>query len=134
MASSDGSNNPVESGALDYLSIDRGRPIRIALYYALGALVWLAISGRVLSVMPVHSYALNLSVNTMLFYLVASHYTKTVRASIAAQEEALVRARGYFESSVEGIISVTAPGRFVNSIRAGRSCLVTRKRRSSVSR
>ncbi len=110
MARSDGSNNAAESGAFDYLSIGRGRPIRIALYYALGALVWLAISGRVVSLMPMHSYALNLSVNTVLLYLVASHYTKTIRASVAAQEEALMRARGYFESSVEGIISVDSAG------------------------
>jgi len=110
MARNDGSNNPAESGALNHLSIDRGRPIRLALYYAVGALIWIAISGRVLSLMPAHSYALNLSVNTLLLYLVVSYYTKTIRISVAAQEDALLRARGYFESAVEGIVSVDSAG------------------------
>ena len=111
MARNDGSNNPAEQGALNYVPIVRSRPVLIAFYYALGALVWLAISGRVVpSLLPAHSYTLNLCVNTLLFYLLASHYTKTIRTSVAAQEEALARARGYFESSVEGIISVDSAG------------------------
>jgi PAS domain S-box-containing protein len=35
---------------------------------------------------------------------------KTIRMSVAGREEALVRARGYFESSVEGIITTDANG------------------------
>ncbi len=110
MARNDGSNNPAEYGALKHVPLGGSRPIRIALYYALGALVWMAVSARVLSLMPAHSFMLNLSVNTLLFYLVASRYTKTIRTSVAAQDEALLRARGYFESSVEGIISTDSAG------------------------
>jgi len=49
-------------------------------------------------------------VNALLLYLVAARYMKTIRLSVAAREEALVRARGYFESSVEGIISTDSAG------------------------
>ena len=66
--------------------------------------------------MPVHSQLLNrlmfVTVNALLLYLVASRYTKTIRTSVAAHEEALVRARGYFESSVEGIIFIDGGGSF----------------------
>src|SRR5258707_973033 len=71
-------------------------------------------SERVLSLMPAHSYTLNglmfVCVNALLLYLVAARYMKTIRISVAAREEALVRARGYFESSVEGIISTDSNG------------------------
>src|SRR5260370_36681340 len=71
-------------------------------------------SDRVLSLMPAHSYALNrlmfVCVNALLLYLVAARYMKTIRISVAAREEALDRARGYFESSVEGIISTARNG------------------------
>ena len=72
------------------------------------------ISDRVLSLMPAHSYTLNrlmfVSVNALLLYLVAARYMRTIRISVAGREEALVRARGYFESSVEGIISADSAG------------------------
>ena len=103
-----------EHGALNHVSMFRSRPIRIALYYALGGLIWVAMSDRVLSLMPAHSYTLNrlmfVGVNALLLYLVAARYMKTIRISVAAREEALVRARGYFESSVEGIISADSKG------------------------
>jgi PAS domain S-box-containing protein len=103
-----------EHGALNHVPFLRSRPLRIALYYALGGLIWVAISDRVLSLMPAHSYTLNrlmfVSVNALLLYLVAARYMKTIRISVAAREEALVRARGYFESSVEGIISADSNG------------------------
>src|SRR5271156_2764225 len=103
-----------EHGALNHVSLVRSRPIRIALYYALGGLIWVAVSDRVLSLMPAHSYTLNrlmfVGVNALLLYLVAARYMKTIRISVAAREEALVRARGYFESSVEGIISADSNG------------------------
>ena len=74
----------------------------------------MAVSDRVLSLMPAHSYTLNrlmfVGVNALLLYLVAARYMKTIRISVAAREEALVRARGYFESSVEGIISADSKG------------------------
>jgi PAS domain-containing protein len=64
--------------------------------------------------MPARSYTLNrlmfVGVNALLLYLVAARYMKTIRISVAAREEALVRARGYFESSVEGIISADSNG------------------------
>jgi PAS domain S-box-containing protein len=64
--------------------------------------------------MPAHSYDLNrlmfVGVNSLLLYLVAARYMKTIRVSVTAREEALVRARGYFESSVEGIISADSNG------------------------
>jgi PAS domain S-box-containing protein len=110
MARNYGSNIPAENGALDHLSIGRGHPIGLALFYVLGCFIWLVICARVLSLTPPHSWGLNVCVNTLLVYLVVSHYTKRIRTSVAAQEEALVRARGYFESSVEGIISIDSTG------------------------
>jgi PAS domain S-box-containing protein len=109
MARNYGSNNPAENGALNHLSLLH--PAKITLYYVAAGLIWIAVSDRVLSVMPAHQHMLSLSVNTLLLYLVASYYTRTVRTSVAAQEEALVRAQGYFESAVEGIISVDSAGR-----------------------
>ncbi len=103
-----------EHGALNHVPLFRSRPLRIALYYALGGLIWVVVSDRVLSLMPAHSYTLNrlmfVSVNALLLYLVAARYMKTIRISVAAREEALVRARGYFESSVEGIITADGHG------------------------
>ena len=103
-----------EHGALNHVPVVRSRPVRIALYYALGGLIWVAVSDRVLSLMPAHSYDLNrlmfVGVNALLLYLVANRYMKTIRISVAAREEALVRARGYFESSVEGIVSADSNG------------------------
>src|SRR5258708_22867591 len=103
-----------EHGALNHVPVLRSRPVRIALYYALGGLIWVAMSDRVLSLMPAHSYTLNrlmfVCVNALLLYLVAARYMKTIRISVVAREEALVRARGYFESSVEGIISADSDG------------------------
>ncbi|MGD0671942.1 MAG: ATP-binding protein [Candidatus Binatus sp.] len=90
---------------------DRGHPIGLALFYVLGCFIWLVICVRVLSLMPPHSWALNVCVNTLLVYLVVSHYTKRIRTLDAAQEEALLRARGYFESAVEGIVSVDEAGK-----------------------
>lgn len=111
MARNDGSNNPAQSGGLDFLSIDHGHPFGLALFYVLGCFVWLAICVRVLSLLPPHAWGLNVCVNTLLVYLVVSHYTKRIRILNAAQEEALVRARGYFESAVEGIVSVDEAGK-----------------------
>lgn len=103
-----------EHGALNHVPFYRSRPVRIAVYYSLGGLIWVAISERVLSLMPAHSYDLNrlmfVCVNALLLYLVAARYMKTIRISVAAREEALVRARGYFESSVEGIVSIDSHG------------------------
>jgi PAS domain S-box-containing protein len=114
MAPHEGSHFTVDDGALKRVSPFRSRPIRIALYYALGGLIWVAVSDRVLSLMPAHSYTLNrlmfVGVNALLLYLVAQRYMKTIRISVAAREEALVRARGYFESSVEGIVSADGAG------------------------
>jgi hypothetical protein len=108
------SHRLTEHGALNHVPFVRSRPLRIALYYALGGLIWVVISDRVLSLMPAHSYTLNrlmfVSVNALLLYLVAARYMKTIRISVAAREEALVRARGYFESSVEGIVSADSNG------------------------
>ena len=111
MARNDVSNNLAENGASNRLFIDRGHPLGLALFYVLGCFIWLVICVRVLSLMPAHSWALNVCVNTLLVYLVVSHYTKRIRILDAAQEEALLRARGYFESSVEGIISADGAGR-----------------------
>ncbi len=95
---------------MNRLSIDRGHPIGLALFYVVGCFVWLVICVRVLSLMPPHSWAVNVCVNTLLVYLVVSHYTKRIRILDAGQEEALLRARGYFESAVEGIVSVDSAG------------------------
>ena len=114
MAHDNGSHILTEHGALNHVPTYRSRPVRIALYYALGGLIWVMVSDRVLSLMPAHSYTLNrlmfVCVNALLLYLVAARYMKTIRISVAAREEALVRARGYFESSVEGIISADSKG------------------------
>jgi PAS domain S-box-containing protein len=92
----------------------RSRPARIALYYTIAGLIWVAISDEVLSLMPAHSYTINrlmfVGVNALLLYLVAKRYTKTIKMSLAAREEALARARGYFESSVEGIVTADKSG------------------------
>src|SRR5258708_14974540 len=50
------------------------------------------------------------TVNPLLLYSVAYRYMKAVRTSVAGREEALVRARGYFESSVEGIVTTDSGG------------------------
>ncbi len=96
------------------MPVIRGHPARITLYYMIGGLIWVVISDRVLSLMPAHSYALNrlmfVAVNALLLYLVARRYTKTLRLSHAAGLEAVVRSRGYFESSVEGIITADSDG------------------------
>ena len=114
MAHDNGTHKLTEHGALNHVPIYRSRPVRIAFYYALGGLIWVAMSDRVLSLMPAHSYDLNrlmfVCVNALLLYLVAARYMQTIRVSVAAREEALVRARGYFESSVEGIISADSNG------------------------
>jgi PAS domain S-box-containing protein len=97
-----------------HFPLARSRPVRIAIYYAVGGLVWVVISDQVLALMPAHSYALNrlmfVAVNALLLYLVAYRYMRTIRISVAGREEALVRARGYFESSVEGIITTDRGG------------------------
>src|SRR6266481_4457445 len=97
-----------------HFPLARSRPARIALYYAVGGLIWVLISDQVLALMPAHSYALNrlmfVAVNALLLYLVAYRYMRTIRISVAGREEALVRARGYFESSVEGIINTDHVG------------------------
>jgi PAS domain S-box-containing protein len=114
MARNNGAHKLTEHGALNHVPLYRSRPVRIALYYALGGLVWVAVSNWVLSLMPAHSYTLNrlmfVSVNALLLYLVANRYMRTIRISVMAREEALVRARGYFESSVEGIITADSAG------------------------
>ncbi|HYR80055.1 MAG TPA: ATP-binding protein [Candidatus Dormibacteraeota bacterium] len=97
-----------------HFPLARSRPVRIAVYYAVGGLIWVGISDQVLSLMPAHSYTLNrlmfVAVNALLLYLVAYRYMRTIRISVAGREEALVRARGYFESSVEGIITTDHSG------------------------
>jgi PAS domain S-box-containing protein len=130
MGRNDSFSSGAESGALGHVSLVRIRPVRLALYYALAGLIWMAISSRVLALIPANSQLpnwmvisgplvalmpprtqmLNLWVNALLLYLVASYYTKRIGVSVAAQEEALVRARGYFESTVEGIISMDSSG------------------------
>ncbi|HYL58890.1 MAG TPA: ATP-binding protein [Candidatus Acidoferrales bacterium] len=96
------------------VALSRTHPARIALYYAVAGLVWVAISDQVLSLMPAHSYTLNrlmfVSVNALLLYLVAIRYMKTIRLSLTSREDALAHARGYFESSVEAIITADARG------------------------
>ncbi|MGD1029394.1 two-component system sensor histidine kinase NtrB [Candidatus Binatus soli] len=126
----DSLSSGAESGGLDHVSPVRIRPVRLALYYVLAGFIWMAISSRVLALIPPNSQLprwmvssgpmlalmpprtqmLNLWVNALGLYLVAAFYTKRIRVSVAAQEEAMVRARGYFESSVEGIISVDSAG------------------------
>jgi PAS domain S-box-containing protein len=97
-----------------HFPLARSRPVRIAIYYAVGGLIWVVISDQVLALMPAHSYTLNrlmfVAVNALLLYLVAYRYMKAIRTSVAGREEALVRARGYFESSVEGIITTDRVG------------------------
>jgi PAS domain S-box-containing protein len=101
-------------GGEHHFPLTRSRPVRIALYYAVGGLIWVMISDQVLALMPAHSYTLNrlmfVAVNALLLYGVAYRYMKTIRMSVAGREEALVRARGYFESSVEGIITTDRGG------------------------
>jgi len=121
--STDLANNRPSNLASNFAAHDRGehhfplvrsRPIRIAFYYAVGGLIWVLISDQVLALMPAHSYTLNrlmfVTVNAMLLYLVAYRYMRTIRMSVAGREEALVRARGYFESSVEGIVTIEGDG------------------------
>jgi PAS domain S-box-containing protein len=114
MAANLSTNHPAHDGGEYHIPLARSRPVRIALYYAVGGLIWVVISDQVLALMPAHSYTLNrlmfVSVNALLLYLVAYRYMKTIRMSVAGREEALVRARGYFESSVEGIITTDSDG------------------------
>src|SRR5882762_9111685 len=102
------------SGASHSLPIIRGRAGRIAIYYIIGGLIWVLVSERVLALMPAHSLALNrlmfVSVNAMLLFVIASRYTRTIKLSHAAGLDAVARARSYFESSVEGIITVDHNG------------------------
>src|SRR5229473_6557665 len=108
--------HPVEHPGGEHLHfpLTRSRPVRIAIYYAVGGLIWVVISDQVLALMPAHSYTLNrlmfVTVNALLLYSVAYRYMKAVRTSVAGREEALVRARGYFESSVEGIVTTDSGG------------------------
>lgn len=108
MARNGGLNNPAESGALSEVRLFS--PTRLALIYLFGALIWLTIAGGVLALVPAHRYTIDLILDTVLVYVLASYYTRTIRISVAAQEEALLRARGYFESSVEGIITADSAG------------------------
>jgi len=83
MAHDNGSQELTEHGTLNHVPLHWSRPVRIALYYALGGLIWVAMSDRVLSLMPAHSYTLNrlmfVCVNALLLYLVAARYMKTIR-------------------------------------------------------
>ncbi|WP_304824464.1 nitrogen regulation protein NR(II) [Candidatus Binatus sp.] len=96
------------------MPVIRGRAGRIAIYYIVGGLIWVVISDRVLSLMPAHSITLNrlmfVSVNALLLFVVARRYTRTIKLSHAAGLDAVARARSYFESSVEGIITADTDG------------------------
>jgi PAS domain S-box-containing protein len=78
-----------------------------------GAL-WVVASTYLLAALPLHSAVLNrflfVSVTTVLLFIVASRYAHTLQFSVAVRDEALARARGYFESSVEGIITADSEG------------------------
>jgi len=64
--------------------------------------------------LPIHSMVLNrllfVGVTTVLLFIVASRYAHTLQFSVLARDEALARARGYFESSVEGIVTADTEG------------------------
>src|SRR5258708_18181091 len=111
----DSMTDPIHHGSAPHtLAPIRGRAGRIAVYYIVGGLVWVLVSDRVLSMMPAHSYTLNrlmfVSVNALLLFVVASRYTRTIRLSHAAGLDAVARARSYFESAVEGIITADHHG------------------------
>src|SRR5713101_5816310 len=114
MAADSPTNHLEHIGGEHHFPLARSRPVRIAIYYAVGGLIWVIISDQVLSLMPAHSYTLNrlmfVAVNALLLYLIARRYTKTLRLSQAAGLDAVVRSRGYFESSVEGIITADSDG------------------------
>jgi len=114
MASNVAANQTHHHVGAAQVALSRSRPARIALYYAVAGLIWVAISDQVLSLMPAHSYTLNrlmfVSVNALLLYLVAARYMKTIRLSLASREDALAHARGYFESSIEAIITADDRG------------------------
>jgi PAS domain S-box-containing protein len=77
-------------------------------------IVWVLVSTYLLGAMPLHSAVLNrflfVSVTTVLLFIVASRYAHTLHFSVAVRDEALARARGYFDSSVEGIITADTEG------------------------
>jgi two-component system, LuxR family, sensor kinase FixL len=113
--SSDTVQNPASaSGASHAMPIIRSRAAQIAIYYIIGGLVWVLVSDRVLSLMPAHSLSLNrlmfVTVNALLLFFVANRYTRTIKLSHAAGLDAVARARSYFESAVEGIITVDSEG------------------------
>src|SRR5882757_490651 len=108
-------NPPPATGTAHSVPTIRSRASQIAIYYIIGGLIWVVISDRVLSLMPAHSTNLNrlmfVSVNALLLFIVANRYTRTIKLSHAAGLDAVARARSYFESSVEGIITVDRDGR-----------------------
>src|SRR5712692_3314020 len=89
MAANPTTNHLVHEGGERHYPLARSRPLRIALYYAVGGLIWVVISDQVLALMPAHSYTLNrlmfVSVNALLLYLVAYRYMKTIRISVAGR-------------------------------------------------
>ncbi len=96
------------------VNLGRNRPIRIAFTYLVCGLVWVAVSDWVLGILPEHSMDLNrlvfVAVNAVILYVVASRYAARIQLRLIAEREIGARSRGYFESSVEGIVSTDEQG------------------------
>ncbi|HEY6419297.1 MAG TPA: PAS domain S-box protein, partial [Candidatus Binataceae bacterium] len=92
----------------------RNRPIRIAFIYMICGLAWVGVSDWVLGILPAHSVDLNrlvfVAVNAVILYVVASRYAARIQLRVTAEREIAARSRGYFESSVEGIVSIDQQG------------------------
>jgi PAS domain S-box-containing protein len=104
----------VKTGFLSHTGRPHPHPARLAIRYALVGILWVAVSEYLLAALPIHSLVLNrllfVSVTTVLLFIVASRYAHTLQFSVAVRDEALARARGYFESSVEGIVTADTEG------------------------
>jgi PAS domain S-box-containing protein len=112
--SSAGPLQGVKTGFLTHTGRPHPHPARLAIRYALAGIVWVVVSEYLLAALPIHSLVLNrllfVSVTTVLLFIVASRYAHTLQFSITVRDEALARMRGYFDSSVEGIVTADSAG------------------------
>src|SRR5260370_17988979 len=94
MAADSPTNHLEHIGGEHHFPLARSRPVRIALYYAVGGLIWVVISDQVLALMPAHSYTPNrlmfVTVNPLLLYSLSYRYIKACRTSLPGRHHTRV--------------------------------------------
>ena len=106
-------SRPLSHGDTAQTTAIFGHPGAIALQFAVVGLVWVVLSQLLLIRVPqslLFNRLLFVAGITLLLYAVERRYTRTIQIATASREEALARARGYFESSVEGIVTADSTG------------------------